>query len=299
MVGGEQWGEIVNGPLGEGSWASARWRRAVTGQFAAALERGELWTEDGTQVAGHVPIAVMADVCNVGPQHRKIRGSLGVFDGYHGWDGDTQFSALWSLDSSVHNRMTAEPNARLVPQPQRSHAPIWSQAGTLQMAPSVRYTSQPIMAVRTSVTTLGVNTWITLCVHEDDPVSASNREATLALWCNSTLGVLTQANHANSIQEGRGIGNRGMLLTLMTLDVRKLETWQIDEAKAIWQDFSERKFQPFYQCAVDPARIELDERVVRDMLGLGESAVTAVAKLRMLLASDPSVHGSKKPELPS
>ena len=86
---------------------------------------------------------------------------------------------------------------------------------------------------------------------------------------------------------------------MTTLDIRKLKAWQLDEAQAIWQEFSNRKFIPFYQCAVDPVRIELDERVVRDMLGLGEDVTTAVARLRTLLASDPSIHGSKKPELSS
>ena len=154
------------------------------------------------------------------------------------------------------------------------------------------------MAVRTRATTLGVNTWFTLRVHDDDPISAARREVALALWANSTLGVLIQANHANSVQEGRGIGNKGMLESLITLDVRKLEAWQLDEAQAIWRDFNDRKFQSFHQCAVDPVRIELDERVARDLLGLGEDAVAAVARLRTILASDPSIHGSKKPELP-
>ena len=90
-----------------------------------------------------------------------------------------------------------------------------------------------------------------------------------------------------------------MLESMTTLDIRKLEAWQLDEAQAIWHEFSNRKFMPFYQCAIDPARIELDERVVRDMLGLGEDAATAVIRLRTLLASDPSIHGSKKPELPT
>ncbi len=90
-----------------------------------------------------------------------------------------------------------------------------------------------------------------------------------------------------------------MLESLTTLDVRKLKAWQLDEALAIWRDFKVHKFQPFYRCAVDPVRIELDERVVRDLLGLGEDAVAAVARLRTLLASDPSIHGSKKPELPT
>ena len=297
VVGGEQWGEVLDGPVGEGSWTSARWRRVVTGQFASALERGELWTGDGAQVAGRVPVAIMGDVCNVGPQDRRIRGSIGVFDAYHGWNGDAQFPALWSLDSSVHQSMSSEPNAWLAPKSGQDHQPVWSQAGTLQITRDVRYNAQPIMAVHTDVRTLGVRAWHTLSVHEDDPVIRFRLEIALALWCNSTLGMLLHADHSNSAQEGRGQGNKGMLESLTTLDVRKLEAWQLDEAQAIWRDFRDRKFQPFYECAIDSVRIELDERIVRDMLGLDEGAATAVAKLRTLLASDPSIHGSKKPEL--
>ena len=89
-----------------------------------------------------------------------------------------------------------------------------------------------------------------------------------------------------------------MLESLSTLDVRKLEAWQLEEAQEIWRDFRDRKFLSFHQCAVDPARIELDQRIVRDLLGLGEDAVAAVARLRSLLAADQSIHGSKKPALP-
>ena len=86
---------------------------------------------------------------------------------------------------------------------------------------------------------------------------------------------------------------------MITLDVRKLEAWQLEEAETVWRGFRDRKFQSFHQCAVDPVRIELDERLVRDVLGFGEDAVAAVARLRSLLASEPSIHGSKKPELPA
>ena len=48
-----------------------------------------------------------------------------------------------------------------------------------------------------------------------------------------------------------------------------------------------------------PPSGDLDECVVQDMLGLGEDATTTVARLRTLLPSDPSIHGSKKPELSS
>ena len=82
-----------------------------------------------------------------------------------------------------------------------------------------------------------------------------------------------------------------------TLDVRELAPWQLEAAQDIWRDFELRKFESFHRCAVDSVRIELDKRIVRDVLGLGEDAVAAVARLRVLLASDPSIHGSKRAEL--
>ena len=298
IVGGEQWGEVSDGPVGEKSWTAARWRRTLLAQFATALEGGKLWTEDGSQVAGQVPVGALGDICNVGPQHRQIKGSLGVFEAYHGWNEQAQFHALWKLDSSIHRGMLAEPNAWLVPKPDRCHGPIWAQSGALQITVDVRYNAQPVMAVRTDARTLGVRAWHTLTLPGIDPLVSSRLETALALWCNSTLGMLLHANHSNRSQEGRGQGNKGMLESLVTLDVRKLKLWQQQEAQAIWQDFNERKFQPFYQCAVDPVRIELDERIVRDLLGLGEDAVVSVARLRTLLAEAPSIRGSKEPELP-
>ena len=297
MVGGEQWGEVVDGPVRESPWSAARWRQALTSQFAAALERGELWAEDGTRLVGSIPITRMNRVCNVGPQHRRIRGTLGVFDGHHGHNAQAQFPAIWSLNSRVHTSMSAEPNAWLTPQPGRDHSSIWSQAGTLHFTTDVRYNSQPIMASRTGIRALGVSSWHTLIVNEDDPIVRSQREAALAIWCNSTLGLLLNANHANRTQEGRGRGNKAMIESLVTLDVQKLEFWQLSEVRAIWRDFSDREFQPFHRCAVDPARIGLDERVARDLLGLGEDAMSSLDTLRRLLAREPSIHGSKKPEL--
>ena len=58
-----------------------------------------------------------------------------------------------------------------------------------------------------------------------------------------------------------------MLETLTTLDVRKLEAWQLDEAQALWRDFSDRKFQPFYRCTVDPVRLRLTSALCGTCLG--------------------------------
>ncbi len=297
MVGGEQWGEVIEGPVGESPWKAARWKHALIGQFAAAVERGELWTEDGISLAGNIPVAVMADVFNVGPQDRQIRGSLGVFDSYHGYDEQAQFPALWSLNSRIHQGIVSEPNAWLTPKPDRDHSEIWGQSGTFHITRDVRYNSQRIMATRTQLRALGIRAWFSIMVADGDPLIRSRQEMALVGWCNSTLGMLLHANHSNRAQEGRGTGNKGMLENLPTLDVSELAPWQLEAAQDIWRDFELLKFESFHRCAVDPVRTELDERIVRDMLGLGEDAVVAVARLRTLLASDPSIHGSKKAEL--
>ena len=298
FVGGEQWGELLDGPVDARPWTASRWKQGQTAQFAAALQRGELWAADGSLVVAQLPIAPMRDVCHVGPEHKKIRGVSGVFEAYRGWDEQTAFPALWAQSASIHTGFVAEPNARLFPKTTGNHGPIWSQASTLQMTCDVRYNSQRVMSARTSFRTLGVRAWFSLGIQADSPAIKSQREMALAIWLNSTLGMLLHANAANRAQHGRGTGNKGMLETLSTLDVRDLQRWQLDEAQSIWHDFQHRTFQSFHRCAVDPARIDLDQRLITDMLGLDDEALDTIARLRTLLASDPSIHGDKEPELP-
>ena len=51
--------------------------------------------------------------------------------------------------------------------------------------------------------------------------------------------------------------HKGMLESLVTLDVRKLESWQLDEVQAIWRDFRDRKFQPFYTGSCQSSDMQL------------------------------------------
>ena len=299
FIGGEQWGEIVDGPVGDRPWAAARWKHALTAQFAAAMERGEIWTADGSRIAGQIPVAPLGQVCAVGPEDRAIHGPNGVFDSHHGRNEPAQYPALWRHSAAAHQGITADPNAWLLPRPGRDHRPLWERAGTLHLTRNVRYNSQRVMAAMTDSRVLGVNSWYTMQVRDDDPSVRHAREIALALWCNSTLGMLLHANHSNRAQHGRGMGNKGMLESMATLDVRQLAAWQLDAAQAIYRDFRPRRFQPGYYCAVDPARIALDERLLGELLGLDAAAGAAAARWRALLAAEPSIHGTKPPQLPS
>ena len=73
-----------------------------------------------------------------------------------------------------------------------------------------------------------------------------------------------------------------------------------DSVEWCWHGVAVQGKCPFKRPAVKSGGIiEMDQRVVRDLLGLGEDALASVARLRILLASEPSIHGSKQPELPS
>jgi hypothetical protein len=299
MVGGDQWGELLDAPVDSGPWTGARWKKALVAQFASALRRGELWSEDGTRIVARLKMARLGEMVSVGPQDRQIRGSLGRFDSYQGWNASDQFPALWGHQESVHKSLRGDPNARLTPQADRNYAPIWAKAGTLHFTRDIRYDSQRVAAVRTRERALGIRAWFTMTTTCLDNSERTRREMACALWANSTLGLLLHADHANQAMQGRGTGSRAMLEALPILDVMSLDDWQMEAAEAIWRDFVDREFEAFYRCAIDPARIELDRRVVRDILGLDSEAEKTVKRLRVFLAVEPSIHGTKEPELPA
>ena len=150
MVGGEQWGEMVDSPIGASPLPGARWRSAEVGQRALALADGVIWSADGTRAIASIPIAPVESIATVSPHHGQIRkDSIGVFDAFHGYDGLAQFPALWRHRQAMHRSSLTDPNARLVPKPGRDHARIWAAAGHLHLTPDVRYDSQRIAASRT------------------------------------------------------------------------------------------------------------------------------------------------------
>ena len=298
MVGGEPWGELVDSPIGGAPLAGARWRSAEVGQRALALAKGVVWSADGTRALGSIPIAPVETIATVSPHHGQIRkDSIGVFDAFHGYDEMALFPALWRHRQAVHRSAQTEPNARLVPKPGRDHARIWAAAGHLHLTPDVRYDSQRVTATRTYERTLGVRAWHTLRLNDVADERREAMEAALALWCNSTFGLLCHASQANPSQLGRGVGSRTLIRRLPTLNVLELQPWQLDAAASAWRALARAEFQSFHRCAVDPTRIELDRALVQNILGLGGEGEETAARIRRILAAEPSIHGSKAPVL--
>ena len=303
FIGDEQWGEIIKGPTGDMPWSAARWKFAAVGQIGSALQQGIIYNQSGTQVLQRFPITALNELARISPHHLSVKGNQAPFNIYKGNEFTDQFPSLWHLRSNINKRLNVSVDSHLQPKPvadiERINE-IWSYAGRLHIAPDVRLTSQPLSASFTSRTTLGVRSWHTLNVREEHRDKKHLQELALGLWLNTTLSVLIHTYRSNPSQLGRAMHTRSTLQDLPVLDVRQLKDWQLNAARRIWEDFTERAFKPLYMCAVDEARIELDLRFAVEVLGIADEqgADESLQRMRLLLASEPSVHGTKSPVLP-
>ena len=295
MLGNDEWGVSVEAPIDKLTWLGARWLNAECSRFAYSLKNGILWNVDASQHVANLSIRPMEEVYEISPHHRQIRSSSSPFDISESWRVGIKFPALWHYSEDVQDGLTAQPNAALLLKAGREHMNVWQHAGTLHTTPDVRSTSQPIAAVLTENPTLGVRSWFTLRVIGDTVPFKFNREIAASLWLNSTFGLLFHASYSVRSQLGRSTAGRTTLRSLPTLDVRQLQDWQLDAAESVFRDIRDVRFRPFYMCVVDENRINLDERLVREVLGLGDAAVKAVARIRMLLAQEPSIYGNNQP----
>ena len=297
-LGSDKWGEIVEAPIGVDPWVGCRWRSGIVAQYAWALMQGELYSTDGSQVSGVLPVANLETVCKISPYHLQVKGSRGAFDIKEGWDRSVRYPALWHVDSRSQQTMLNSPNARLLPKPNEPIHDIWDHAGNVHIATDVRYNAQRISATLSDISSLGVTSWYTLTVQDATNHLRDGLQEALVLWFNTSLGLLCHAHHANRTQLGRGRGNRTMLRTLPCLDVRTFQDWQLNAAKALFIDFKDVEFKPFHKCAVDPARTTLDERFITDVMGMNAQAVESVSGIRYNLAQEPSICGRKPPMVP-
>ena len=298
LTGNDKWGEIVEAPIGSEPWTGSRWKHSSLAQHAFGLAQGSIWDSTGSTVVAGLPIGRLGELASLSAYHLQVKGTTGAFEISEGWNRSVQWPALWHVDSKVQRSIALDPDAALVPKPDRPYQAAWEGRGALQLAPDVRYTSQRIDAAITSTNALGVGSWLTVQLREEDEVRRMFGESCLALWFNSSLGILCHANHANRSQLGRGRGNKTMLRTLPVLDPRQLTDERLSAADDLYQEMKDTDMKPFYMCAVDDARITLDNRFLREVLGLGEGAVETVRTTRELLAQEPSIHGTKQPMLP-
>ena len=168
---------------------------------------------------------------------------------------------------------------------------IWATATRVHYNRDLQFNSQSLIVAMTERKCLGGRAWPSVIFEDDE------QEYAFALWCNSTLGLLMHWWTSNKTQSGRGTTSVTGIPNIPTLDTRTLSAEQLSAAREAFFAMRDLRFLPFDQIDEDPARAQLDRRLLVDVLGLPSSLCEPdgpIDLLRRKLAAEPQIHGGKK-----
>ncbi len=279
-VDGAHVGEVVS--VLESRIRSRKWSGV---QFAPAdlirsalrlLEDGEVWIP-GDESAVGIPLCRLDALSKVGPDRRRL------VDGFDTTSTRTAYPLVEGHDTDERTSLICSPNAYLSPlvKPKGGQRPgygdhLWRQAGRLLVAERLRLDTARVVAMRSEERVLS-NVWWPIKI-EDIP-----HEKALAIWLNSSPGLLSILAQRTSTEGGWGAIKKADLEGLPVLDVRQVSAFQLQGLSRLFDEMAEAEFERLPGMVHCPARCALDDGV-SEILWLPD-----LAKLRDLLASEPVV----------
>ena len=213
---------------------------------------------------------------------------------------------LWSHDAQAELRMTVLPCSEGDVRPGMRDAALqlWNGyrnvddtfiagAGRLHVNRDFRLNSQPLGACITPVPAIGGRAWPSFSPTPPSGEQAATWEKALAVWLNTTPGLISRWWVSTRQQRGRACLTVTTLGSIPVLDLRAVPAEVPATLAGIFERFSSRDLLPANEAYRDLVRCELDEVVLCEVLGLPESILDPLATVREQWCSEPSVHGGK------
>ncbi len=258
QVGDETVGEMITAPLSEdgGNWGGVRLLDYSLAQTAHALTESKLWPPC-QPAALDLKMAALGVVGKLGLVDRDITGPAprGPFTKIAASPTAT-YPSLWNHDASKETRMVCEPDSQLQVRPgmEKGAAEVWSTASRAHLNRDFTFGSQALSIAFTELKSMGGRVWPNVAF--DNP----KRDFALAVWGNSTVGLLSYWWHSSRQQSSKA----GMTVrsgdSMPVLDLRALSDEQLATAEEIFEDFRDRELKPAYLADADPNRALLDQR---------------------------------------
>ena len=279
-VDGQHVGEFVSIPESKligGKWSGVQFARADLIRSAVRLlNDGEVWAP-GEGKTTKIPLCRLGNLGSVGPDRRD------VWDGFERTDAVTAYPMVENHDTEYRRRLLTEPDKYLAPlpgpRPGRKLKPVaqlWPKAGRLLVAERLWLETNRVVAMWSDTKVLS-NVWWPICL-EDISI-----EKALAVWLNSSLGLLTILAQRTSTRGGWVATKKADLEDLPVLGFRQLSPPQLRRLSDLFDKMAEAEFERLPGMAHCPARQSLDDGV-SEILGLPN-----LGTLRDLLASEPVV----------
>ena len=289
----------TNSPLPGFPWFPVGMRNRHIVDAATELMDGRLHSLSTRQSWNlSLPVTTLDQVVAIGPTHHLIGHLLQASEtiGAFTFTEVTRenlpvYPALWAADASNQKRLTVgathsgEPAIR----DEAVLRQILTQRSDLFISRNLWMVSQALAAARTGQLMMGGRGWAAL-MSDDDGIKSA-----LAIWLNSTLGLLVRGCYAQTTQPGRATMQIRALAGFPVPDfaadsaageqARTIARQQVDELAAL-------ELQPISYAFRDENRRQFDA-VALEMMGLGgnQQAIDAVSVLREQWCREPSVHG--------
>ena len=197
---------------------------------------GEVWIP-GEEGPASVSLCRLGELGQVGPDRRD------VWDGFERTDTVTAYPMVENHDTEQRRRLVTEPDTYLAPltkpRPGRNLkavAQLWPKAGRLLVAERLWLETARVAAMWSETRVLS-NVWWPIRVGD------AAREKALAVWLNSSLGLLTLLAQRTSTRGGWVAIKKGDLEKLPVLDVRALSQVQLTALSDVFDELTEAEFE--------------------------------------------------------
>ena len=292
FVGADQVGEMLSADcvdLGE-QWGSVRLSDSSVAQSAYSLSQGKLWLP-GFPTARMINISPLNTLGRIGLVHHDINGPVprGPFNKLPPSPTAT-YPCLWNHDAKRETKIVCDPDSQLEVRQgmDLKAATVWATSSRGHINRDFTFGSQALAIAFTDRESMGGRVWPNV-IFED-----SRFDHAIAVWGNSTLGLIGYWWHSSRQQSSKaGITVRAAE-TLPILDFRTLSDEQLATAEHIFDEVRELDLMPAFLADADPNRALLDRRVVCDLLGFDEDIYRGVRRLSAKWCAEPSVHGGKR-----
>ena len=268
-VGGDPVGRMISCPVDGDRWWCRRVADIQMLEFAYCLACSLPLAAGGASPRRSarertIPVTRLGTIARMGRLHRDIAdggesGARAPFRRLPHARG-SKFPCLWANDAGAQACMAVSPDCSLEKKPGASAGAVrdaWSTRTRLHLNNNVGYASQRLIAAYTERPTLGGRGWPNVTIDE-------RFEKAMAVWCNSTLGLLLYWSASGAQQPGRGMmGISAFRKNFVVLDVTRLAEGQVSALDGLFDRLCRRPLRPFSELGGDPVRRDLDASVLR------------------------------------
>ena len=278
-------GTVVKALLPRGDiWSMSRVLDPTLVQTVAELRKGRLHIEDGEEVV-RLPIAALGDISRVGLTGYETARILGT----QAAPGAAAFPSLRGHDCKTQRTLEipAPDELHLQPAYEGRRESLDRTISRLHFNDNFRYNSQSTSALTTTEPSIGGRGWLNIRLETE------KQEKALALWLNTTLGLIVHWATSNHTQNGLGHLSKKQVRNIHVLDVTRLSRMQLDLMAETFDQVKGLPLLPANEAWRDRIRAELDRRVLEDVLALDERATESVRSLCNRWCQEPTVQGRK------